>query len=415
MSKLTAQPRMTKSVEHESFGSVTPKSTWRGEQICAGDGLLEEKTTSQLRAELKEREEGGDRLTATGVELIGTPREQAIPEGYQLVITFDIRTDDNSIYLKSPHLQSLSSALPQMGLVKPGDVALSIVPIAECDLDAAIKTPAEPLRVPISLELFHSDAPTKLVLRARVGLNHYDGVSCVYVALNVLEYLESGSVAQTSKLVRANPPPSDHPARCYLRMLRLVLYNAGRFSRDLLLWLGSRFRRRSFEPINGAFGSVLQDLKGEEVSYRRYSVPREMGFREYVQSLCEGLQNLGFKGFIYSINYNPKVAMSVTPHWDSLLRKEARTQNMFLPPFPVNPQNMFRLLFASHVLFNNYGRYKPRISGEVVDIDWHSPGMASNVTMALSMTIGARTWLIFRARRKCHELLLKSVDWLAPR
>ena len=353
------------------------------------------------------------RSTGTETALIGGLPRQPVPKARQLVISFDVRTADNRVYLQSPHLQSLEKALLDIGLVKPGDVSLKFVPLTDCNFEAACRAPAEPQRVPIEVELFHGADPRRLMMRARVGLNWHDGVTCVYVALNILEYLETGSIAQTSRLAKPNPPPSDHPIKCYLRMLKLASYNVGCSAPDFLQWLGSKVVGSRFEPVSGCFRAFLQDLEGEEPSYRRFQVPETMSFRDYVQQICAGLRSFGFKGFIYSINYHPKVAMSVTSHEDTLLRKELRTSNMFLPPFPINPGNMFSMLFASHVLFNNYGRHKPNITGEVVDIDWYSPGMSSNVTMALTLTVGTRTWLVFRARKRCQELFASRCGWLS--
>ena len=80
-------------------------------------------------------------------------------------------------------------------------------------------------------------------------------------------------------------------------------------------------------------------------------------------------ETLGFSHYAITVNYSPKVALSLVRSAAEIKSRDARLGGLTLPPAGVGPpppmDAAHSFMVFNCIFYNNYGRHDPQISGKV--------------------------------------------------
>jgi hypothetical protein len=224
------------------------------------------------------------------------------------------------------------------------------------------------------IEVFNSSTTGEIFLRMWVDVDAYDGVSLLNTGLNVLEYLEGGPGTRLTKMAFKNPE-SSFSLQNRLLFVRHVLALFERLARDLVARMGlgllvPRLRRQlAYSGPSGVLaGKFLGGASSATCLMYRLS---DADFKSAVDKVDDLRKELGFAGYVCTVNYRPHVALSAVGSRQSLMNAQDRIDGIITAPAPV-PRGQFGPSFflSNHCFWNNYGRHYPELQSKLTWVYW---------------------------------------------
>lgn len=303
--------------------------------------------------------------------------------------------------LKPDFLRRLDAALPSGGVVREGDVDVRLIAGEHWTFDSVRNHRFCRCNSPMIIEIFDSPTTGEIFLRMWVDVDAYDGVSLLHTGLNVLEYLERGPDSTLTNLIIKNPDAT-FALRNRLHFSRHVLGLFARLARDLVLRMGiGPFfpRGRHQSAYSGPLGVVAGRLLGgaESATCLMYRLS-DAEFRGAIDKVDALREQLGFVGYVCTVNYRPNVALSAVGSRDALMSAQERVDGIITAAAPV-PRGQFGPSFflSNHCFWNNYGRHYPALKSRLTWVYWDWITLPWYTRMIVhTISIQGVCWLMLR-------------------
>ena len=133
----------------------------------------------------------------------------------------------------------------------------------------------------------------------------------MHTCFNILEYLQHGKVDALTPFQVANPSYT----YTFGNLAQLASWMAKSFCRltvDLFQWLKSIFMAKSVgkRRHSGPWTALLHNHKNTFGQCVRYKVSKQIKFSEILRLIDKMRAELGFEGYICTVNYRPRVALA---------------------------------------------------------------------------------------------------------
>lgn len=295
-----------------------------------------------------------------------------IPHPLCLIVQAESRIPAES--LRPEYLSGLDAILPTGGVVSAGEVTVQLMAGDNWTFDMVRNHHSCPCNSPMAFEIFNSSTTGDIFVRMWVDVDAYDGVSLLHTGLNILEYLEGGPESKLTKLIFKNPD-STFVLRNRVHFVRHISGLLLRLVRDLFVRMGvgffaPRLRRQSVYsgPLGVLAGRFLGGAASPTCLMYRMSDSEFKGAVDKVDALRK---ELGFLGYVCTVNYRPHVALSAVDSREAIMNAQARVDGIITAAAPV-PRAQFGPSFflSNHCFWNNYGRYHPGLKSKLSLVYW---------------------------------------------
>ena len=309
------------------------------------------------------------------------------------------------------HAAALSTILqdPKNKVCKKEDAEVVVTTLdddAAFDFDSVhhMPLPIQVERFPLVLMMMYKRNESKCFARIKVDLTHFDGVTALHMAFNMLEYLETGSFSPYP-FTGSNPALPKHQLDNFNKQLSRMSWEKFRKRLSPTSWFGTW-------PLQIPF---LTSTAEPERTYLRFTEVSG-SFKTVMAKIDQAKKLLDLPFYAATVNYTPSITCSLCRSLEEVMDKQKRVDNITFPPVGTGPPPpmdadhtaaLFNTLF-----FNNYGKHEaPRISGKITGHAWDWSGLDSETDFPpvfIVAQIQGKLFLSLSASPRHFDILSKS-------